>query len=79
MYFDRFDIVEAHYVFCMRYHQGQWSERYARLCKISRYFKPGLSVDQGRFSSDNAREIYKNLVREEKKLERIKAKKLRNV
>lgn len=34
MYFDRFDIVEAHYLYCMDYHMGQFSDLYQRLCRI---------------------------------------------
>ena len=28
MYWDRFDIVIAHYLFCCHYHAGQWSALY---------------------------------------------------
>ena len=57
MYYDRFDIVEAWYLALTHCHGGQWSEEYARLCKMLGYFKPGamLSVDS---LNDNAREIY---------------------
>jgi hypothetical protein len=61
MEFNRFDIVEAHYWFCIHYHSGQGSDLYARQCKISRYFKPGASSDGP--SSENACEIYNNLER----------------
>lgn len=60
MYFDRFDIVQAHYWFCADYHDGQWSDLYARLCHISNYYKPGM-METGP-STDNAREIYQNLI-----------------
>lgn len=57
MYFDRFDIVEAWYLALADCHGGQWSREYARLSRMSRYFRPSpmLSVDT---LSDNAREIY---------------------
>ena len=59
MYWDRFDIVEAHYLFCEHYHSGQWSPEYARLCRISRYYKPS---PMGVTLSENAQDIYDNLV-----------------
>ncbi len=34
MYFDRFDIVSAHYAFCADYHEGQYSDLYAKLSRI---------------------------------------------
>ena len=57
MYFDRFDIVEAWYLALSHCHGGQWSPEYARLSKITTYFRPSplLSVDT---LSENAREIY---------------------
>jgi hypothetical protein len=57
MYFDRFDIVEAYYLAFSHCHGGQWSREYARLSKMSSYFRPGaaLSVDS---LSENGREIY---------------------
>lgn len=60
MYFNRFDIVQAHYLAYCHCHSGQWSREYARLSKILSYFKPSpmLSVDS---LSENAKEIYDNL------------------
>ena len=40
MYFDRFDIAEAWYLALSHCHGGQWSREYARLCKLSRRFRP---------------------------------------
>jgi hypothetical protein len=40
MYFNRFDIVEAHYTYCVDYHSGQFSDLYKKLCKITKYFTP---------------------------------------
>lgn len=66
MYFDRFDIVTAYYFFCMEYHEGQFSEKYSRMCTILQYFKPSplwsCIEDTG---NDNAMEIYYNLVKKE--------------
>jgi hypothetical protein len=59
MYFDRWDIVEAHYWFAVHYHGGQFSELYAKQCRISRYFKPSILSDGP--SSENACVIYNNL------------------
>ena len=57
MYFDRFDIAEAWYLALCHCHGGQWSREYARLCKLSRSFRPSplLSVNT---LNDNARAIY---------------------
>jgi len=70
MYFDRFDIVSAYYVFFVQYHEGQWSDKYRRLCKIQSYFKPGVSVQNGELE-DNALEIYKSLVDKDAKQSRV--------
>lgn len=61
MYFDRWDIVEAHFWFAVHYHGGQWSDLYARQCRISRYFRPGLC--QNGPTTENACVIYNNLER----------------
>ena len=63
MYFDRFDIVEAHYWFCTDYHEGQSSEKYERLCRISQYFTPGACSNGP--STENAQEIYNELAERE--------------
>ena len=62
MYFDRFDIVSAHYWFCADYHGGQGCYLYAKLCRISEYFTPSALANGP--GSKNAREIYDNLVAE---------------
>jgi hypothetical protein len=62
MYWNRFDIVEAHYLFLIHYHEGQWSEKYSRLSKITTYFKPAPS---GVTLTENGQEIYNNLERQE--------------
>jgi len=64
MYFDRFDIVQAHRLYYSLYHEGQWSDGYRRLCRIDNYYTPGL-VDMWGTKYDlnpNARAIYDNLV-----------------
>lgn len=62
MHFDRFDIVEAHYAYCMDFHNGQWSDLYERQCRISRYFKPATSWKGYESLSENGRKIYDALV-----------------
>jgi hypothetical protein len=59
MYFDRWAIVEAHYWFAVHYHGGQFSELYAKQCRISRYFRP--SVLSSGPSTEDACVIYNNL------------------
>jgi len=60
MYFDRFDIVAAHYVFYSDFHGGQWSREYARPSKISTYFHTsGMDYDK---LTENGKEIYNNLL-----------------
>ena len=61
MYFNRWDIVEAHYAFCSEWHHGQFSELYARQCRISEYFKPGLLWRGYQSLSENGKEIYDQL------------------
>jgi hypothetical protein len=58
--FDRNDIAEAYYLFFSHYHEGQASDKYRRLSKMSLYFKPSpmLSVES---LSENGREIYEAL------------------
>lgn len=62
MYFDRFDIVSAHYAFACDYHEGQWSELYKKLCRIGKYFNPSAMWKGYDSLSDNGKEIYDNLV-----------------
>lgn len=61
MYWDRFDIADAHYWYCVHHHGGQSCPLYARLCRISRYFTPALRATGP--ESENAREIYCALIR----------------
>ncbi len=64
MYYDRFDIASAYYLFFVHYHEGQWSEKYRRLSKLTGYFHPGLSVENGELN-ENAQAIYDALVEKE--------------
>lgn len=63
MYWNRFDICAAFYLYAVNYHSGQWSKEYAihgRLAKLG--FSPGLSVQNGELE-ENAQAIYENLIR----------------
>lgn len=62
MYFDRFDIVSAYYHFFIGYHAGQYSRKYERLSKIMSYYRPSLSDQHADNMTENAREIYNQLV-----------------
>ena len=61
MYFDRYDIVEAHYAFACDYHSGQSSDLYAKLCRISRYYSPGRAWKGYDSLSENGKAIYDNM------------------
>ena len=61
MYFDRFDIAEAHYWYCVHFHSGMGSPEYRRLCRIQRMgFRPGMMANGP--GSENAQAIYDQLV-----------------
>lgn len=61
MYFDRFDIVEAYYIFFANWHSGQGSEFYKRLCKMNNYFFPRCFASKEDLS-ENGQEIYAALL-----------------
>ena len=64
MYFDRFDVCSAWYLFLEQYHEGQGSDRYARLCKLMETFYPSPLLCYETLN-DNAREIFHSLVAKE--------------
>ena len=61
MYFDRFDICEAWYLWLSENHEGQWSDKYRRLCQLLSSFtpRPGL-CDDGDLT-ENGQDIYRGL------------------
>jgi len=62
MYFDRFDICEAHYVFAMLWHDG-WDGIYAKFAQFERIkFRPSPMLSGPEGLTENGLEIYKNLV-----------------
>jgi hypothetical protein len=48
MTWDRFAIVEGHYLYCTLWHEGQFSDLYKRLCRIGEYFTPGAMWSESR-------------------------------
>jgi len=60
MYFDRFDIVHAHYVFYVLNHSGMYSWMYERQCKIQQYYKPPL-FGTDTLENENQIDIYNDL------------------
>jgi hypothetical protein len=60
MYWNRFDIVEAYYLFCRDYHVGI-DDLYTRLCHIREYFKPAPNLEYDTLS-ENGQTIYDTLV-----------------
>lgn len=62
MYFNSYDIVSAHYAFCVDCHGGQYSDLYAKLCRIQTYFCPGMAWNGYDSLSENGQVIYDNLV-----------------
>ena len=63
MWFDRFDICEAHFMFAMLWHGGQGSATYAKFAQLERIrFRPSPLLNEPKDLGDNAREIYRQLV-----------------
>ena len=63
-YSDRFDLYGALWAFCARWHSGQGSRGYRILSRLSLAgYSPGLGLQNGRFESEEQRDIYRELVR----------------
>jgi len=63
MYFDRFDICAAHWMFAMLWHDGQGSATYAKFGQLDRLrFNPSPLWRDPADLPENAREIYRQLV-----------------
>ena len=63
MYFDRFDICEAHFLFCYLFHEGQGSATYAKFAQLERLgFRCAPSIRDPKDLNENAREIFRQLV-----------------
>ena len=57
---NRFSIVEAYYCFFMDYHGGQDSREYARMSRMSRYFKPRPNLSYATLDEES-KDIYDRL------------------
>ena len=63
MYFDRFDICEAHYVFAMLWHGGMGCKLYSKFAQFERIqFRPSPSLSGPENLTENGREIYEQLL-----------------
>lgn len=62
-YFDRFDVVEAHFLFYRNYHRGQNSKEYLRLSRIKRYFRPSPLLLLVKDLTNNGKAIYSDLIK----------------
>lgn len=71
MYWNRFDICAAYYVYAMYWHDGQWSDEYAIFGRLDRIrYEPCRHIADGKLlkgEDDNARDIYAALVRKARK------------
>lgn len=62
IHFDRFDIMEAHYLYYRDYHTGQSSYEYIRLSLMKiKGFKPHSNLSFKTLTK-NGKEIYKQLI-----------------
>ena len=64
MYWDRFDICEAWWLYACHYHGGQWSKLYSILSHklpVTMQFNPSPWLDENHLT-ENGREIYQSLV-----------------
>jgi hypothetical protein len=61
---NRFDLYGALWAFCNRWHGGMSSRGYRILSRLSRAgYSPGIGLQQGRFESDEQREMYRRLLK----------------
>ena len=71
MYFDRFDICEAYYVYATGYHSGQNSPEYAVFGRLARMgFSPKANLSEGNLS-ENGWAILGALVRGEMRVRNV--------
>ena len=62
---DRFDLYGALYLFCSRWHSGQWSRGYRILSRLYLLgYRPGLTIRNGHgFENPEQRAIYRRLLK----------------
>jgi len=62
MYWDRFNICEAYYLFMTLHHGGQWSKEYRLTGTFDKIdFRPSPLLSKPSDLGENAREIYDRL------------------
>jgi hypothetical protein len=62
-YVSRYDIVDAWYWWLVDHHEGQWSERYARMSRLGRIYRPSRLANGP--DGEIAQDIYDNLCEKE--------------
>ena len=63
MYFDRFDICEAHYLLAMLWHGGMGCSLYGKFAQLERIeFRPSPMLSGPEDLTENGREIYEQLL-----------------
>lgn len=62
---DRYDYVEGSYAFWAEHHQGQFSDGYARLSRLSQWFTPGPLWKGWESLSEEAQDVYRAWCRRE--------------
>ena len=69
MYFNRFDICEAYYLYMMLHHNGQWSKEYAMSGTFHKLrFRPAPSLSDRDDLEENGQVIYDALVSGEREI-----------
>ena len=68
-YNNRFDLYGALWAMCNRWHSGQSSRGYRILSRLSRAgYSPSLSLQSGRFESEEQAYMYRELLKYRKSL-----------
>ena len=62
MYWNRFDICEAWWLFLSEYHEGLDSDLYGRLGRLTGFFRPRRSLSGFQNLTENGLAIYERLV-----------------
>ncbi len=59
---DIIEKCEAYYMYYSQHHFGQWCPLYAKLCTLTRVFKPRRSLNNEDDLSEESRELYEQLI-----------------
>jgi len=62
----RFSICEAWFLYCERYHEGQYSKLYEKLCQVTRLYNPPRMGLKYKNMSYDAQQIHRKLVSEKR-------------